>query len=108
MFRIGLFLCFALFCWNGEAFGQVQRGPQFTSPEVKEGKCLFLKELSHCMGTVDLDWLKSQGHNVERYNLAQQPRALIDNTRFLEYPTRNVFFTGNGHCEASLALTFRP
>lgn len=27
----------------------------------------------------DLDWLKSQGHNVERYNLAQQPHAFIEN-----------------------------
>ena len=27
----------------------------------------------------DLDWLKSQGHQVERFNLAQQPQAFIDN-----------------------------
>lgn len=27
----------------------------------------------------DLDWLKTQGHNVERYNLAQQPQAFIEN-----------------------------
>lgn len=27
----------------------------------------------------DLDWLKSQGLNVERYNLAQQPQAFIEN-----------------------------
>ncbi len=27
----------------------------------------------------DLDWLKSHGHNVERFNLAQQPQAFIDN-----------------------------
>lgn len=27
----------------------------------------------------DLDWLKGQGHNVERYNLAQQPQAFIAN-----------------------------
>ena len=27
----------------------------------------------------DLDWLKSQGHRVERYNLAQQPAAFIEN-----------------------------
>lgn len=27
----------------------------------------------------DLDWLKSQGHTVERYNLAQQPQAFIEN-----------------------------
>jgi arsenite methyltransferase len=27
----------------------------------------------------DLDWLKSQGYNVERYNLAQQPQAFIAN-----------------------------
>ena len=26
----------------------------------------------------DLDWLKSQGHQVERYNLAQQPQAFIE------------------------------
>ncbi|MCU0714654.1 MAG: arsenite efflux transporter metallochaperone ArsD [Pirellula sp.] len=28
----------------------------------------------------DLEWLASQGHSVERYNLAQQPQAFIDNT----------------------------
>ncbi len=27
----------------------------------------------------DLDWLKGQGHQVERFNLAQQPQAFIDN-----------------------------
>jgi arsenite methyltransferase len=27
----------------------------------------------------DLDWLKSQGNKVERYNLAQQPQAFIEN-----------------------------
>jgi arsenite methyltransferase len=27
----------------------------------------------------DLDWLKTQGHSVERYNLAQQPQAFIEN-----------------------------
>lgn len=27
----------------------------------------------------DLDWLQSQGHNVERFNLAQQPQAFIEN-----------------------------
>lgn len=27
----------------------------------------------------DLEWLKSQGHTVDRYNLAQQPQAFIDN-----------------------------
>ena len=27
----------------------------------------------------DLDWLKNQGHNVHRYNLAQQPQAFIEN-----------------------------
>lgn len=27
----------------------------------------------------DLDWLKSQGHNIERFNLAQQPQAFIEN-----------------------------
>ena len=26
----------------------------------------------------DLDWLKGQGHQVERYNLAQQPQAFLD------------------------------
>ncbi len=28
----------------------------------------------------DLEWLASEGHSVERYNLAQQPQAFIDNT----------------------------
>jgi arsenite methyltransferase len=27
----------------------------------------------------DLDWLKHQGHSIERYNLAQQPQAFLDN-----------------------------
>ncbi len=27
----------------------------------------------------DLQWLKSQGHRVERFNLAQQPEAFIQN-----------------------------
>ena len=27
----------------------------------------------------DLEWLKSQGHRVERFNLAQQPTAFIEN-----------------------------
>lgn len=27
----------------------------------------------------DLDWLRSQGHHVERFNLAQQPMAFIEN-----------------------------
>lgn len=27
----------------------------------------------------DLDWLKSQGHRVERFNLAQQPAAFVQN-----------------------------
>lgn len=27
----------------------------------------------------DLEWLKSQGHQVERYNLAQQPNAFTHN-----------------------------
>jgi len=27
----------------------------------------------------DLDWLKAQGHTVERYNLAQQPQAFVQN-----------------------------
>lgn len=29
----------------------------------------------------DLDWLKGQGHDVERFNLAQQPRAFAENER---------------------------
>ncbi len=28
----------------------------------------------------DLEWLKSQGHQVERFNLAQQPAAFIQNS----------------------------
>ena len=28
----------------------------------------------------DLEWLKSNGHQVERFNLAQQPTAFIENT----------------------------
>ena len=27
----------------------------------------------------DLEWLKSQGHHVERYNLSQQPQAFLEN-----------------------------
>lgn len=27
----------------------------------------------------DLDWMKSQGHNIERFNLAQQPTAFANN-----------------------------
>lgn len=27
----------------------------------------------------DLDWLRSQGHSVDRYNLAQQPQAFVQN-----------------------------
>jgi arsenite methyltransferase len=27
----------------------------------------------------DLDWLKSQGHQVERFNLAQQPMEFVQN-----------------------------
>ena len=27
----------------------------------------------------DLDWLKTQGHQVERFNLAQQPAAFAEN-----------------------------
>jgi arsenite methyltransferase len=27
----------------------------------------------------DLDWLKAQGQTVERYNLAQQPQAFVQN-----------------------------
>lgn len=29
----------------------------------------------------DLDWLKSQGHQVDRYNLAQQPQAFVENAK---------------------------
>jgi sulfur carrier protein ThiS len=28
----------------------------------------------------DLQWLKANGHQVERYNLAQQPQAFVQNT----------------------------
>ena len=28
----------------------------------------------------DLSWLKAQGHHVERYNLAQQPQAFVENS----------------------------
>ncbi len=28
----------------------------------------------------DLDWLKSQGHQVERFNLAQQPAVFAENS----------------------------
>lgn len=28
----------------------------------------------------DLEWLKSQGYQVERFNLAQQPQAFIENS----------------------------
>ena len=28
----------------------------------------------------DLEWLKSQGHHVERFNLAQQPAAFVQNS----------------------------
>ncbi len=27
----------------------------------------------------DLDWVKTQGHQVERYNLSQQPMAFVQN-----------------------------
>jgi len=27
----------------------------------------------------DLEWLRSQGHQVERFNLAQQPTAFVEN-----------------------------
>ena len=27
----------------------------------------------------DLDWLMTQGHQIERYNLAQQPAAFVEN-----------------------------
>ena len=37
------------------------------------------KSIQYCHEfAADLDWLKSQGHHVERYNLAQQPQAFID------------------------------
>ena len=32
----------------------------------------------------DLDWLKSLGHSVDRYNLAQQPMAFTQNTQIHE------------------------
>lgn len=28
----------------------------------------------------DLDWLKTQGHTVERYNLSQQPQSFVQNS----------------------------
>jgi SAM-dependent methyltransferase len=31
----------------------------------------------------DLEWLKSQGHRVERFNLAQQPEAFVRNKGFM-------------------------
>ncbi|MFT5323849.1 MAG: hypothetical protein ACI8P0_001703 [Planctomycetaceae bacterium] len=36
----------------------------------------------------DLDWLKSQGHEVERSNLAQQPAAFVANEAVREALTR--------------------
>lgn len=35
----------------------------------------------------DLDWLKSQGHTVERFNLAQQPAAFTQNPEVLQLVT---------------------
>ena len=35
----------------------------------------------------DLDWLKQQGHQVERFNLAQQPTAFTENKTVLELVT---------------------
>lgn len=35
----------------------------------------------------DLDWLKQQGHQVERFNLAQQPTAFTENKAVLELVT---------------------
>ena len=32
----------------------------------------------------DLAWLKSQGHQVERFNLAQQPAAFVQNSEVQE------------------------
>ena len=36
------------------------------------------------MFAADLDWLKNQGHQVERYNLAQQPQAFIENKSIVQ------------------------
>ena len=36
----------------------------------------------------DLDWLKSQGHSVERYNLSQQPMAFVQNAEVQQILTR--------------------
>lgn len=35
----------------------------------------------------DLEWLKQQGHQVERFNLAQQPTAFTENKMVLELVT---------------------
>jgi arsenite methyltransferase len=35
----------------------------------------------------DLDWLKSQGHRVERFNLAQQPEAFLQNRQVQQLVT---------------------
>jgi arsenite methyltransferase len=32
----------------------------------------------------DLEWLKSQGHRVERFNLSQQPTAFTENKEVLQ------------------------
>jgi arsenite methyltransferase len=32
----------------------------------------------------DLEWLKTQGHRVERFNLAQQPTAFTENKEVLQ------------------------
>ena len=41
----------------------------------------------------DLDWLKSQGHQVERFNLAQQPQAFIANAE-----VHQLLATQGTHC----------
>ena len=35
----------------------------------------------------DLEWLKSQGHQVERFNLAQQPDAFLQNRQVQQVVT---------------------
>ncbi len=41
----------------------------------------------------DLDWVKSQGHQVERFNLAQQPQAFIQNPE-----VQQLLATQGTHC----------
>lgn len=41
----------------------------------------------------DLDWLKSIGHHVDRFNLAQQPQAFIDNKQI-----HQLFSTAGTDC----------